>query len=111
MPKLNISSKNDLVDTLRNIGITLPFDASNAEFDNLKTNKTKLFINQMIQDCTVKVDEEGTEAAALTSIMLSGAGIPPKEIKEFYINKPFVFVIQDNNNLILFAGKVENPSN
>jgi len=57
------------------------------------------------------VDEEGTEAAALTSVLLAGAA-PPKEIvpPEFYVERPFLFIIRDNRTgLMLFMGKVENP--
>jgi len=57
------------------------------------------------------VDEEGTEAAALTSVVLTGSTMPRENTSpEFYLNKPFIFVISDDRTgLILFIGKVENP--
>lgn len=113
MPILNISNKNNLNNSLKKMGMLLPFDENNANFDNIKTNKMPLWISEVMHDCVVKVDEEGTKAAALTSVTIDTkcAVSSPTIIKEFYVNKPFIFIIQDNtSNLVLFVGKVENPS-
>ena len=61
------------------------------------------------------MNEEGTEASAVTSIlMVDGCAISEEEpeIKEVYLDRPFVFMIWDENNKVpLFIGKVVNPKN
>jgi serpin B len=57
----------------------------------------------------VEVDEEGTEAAAVTVIEVGTTSLPPDEIY-MIVNRPFVFVIRDNlSNAMLFMGKIINP--
>lgn len=109
MPKLSFEYKNTMNDSLENLGMKLPFDINKADFSNMKSGNDSLYIGKALHDCVIKLDEEGTEAAALTSLQLTGSALPPKEIKELYMNKPYIFIIQDNNNLVLFVGKVENP--
>lgn len=109
MPKLNFEYKTKMKDNLKKMGMTLPFDFTNADFSNIKTDTSPLYIGEVLHDCVIKSDEEGTEAAALSAVILMGASAKPKEIQELYLDKPYIFIIQDNNNLVLFAGKVENP--
>lgn len=110
LPRLNIGSERSLKSDLMSEGMTLPFDASKAEFDNIKNTKDTLFISGILHECSVKLDEKGTEAAALTSIAMATSCMPSKEIKEFYVNKPFIFIIQKEPDLMLFIGKVEKPN-
>lgn len=110
MPKMNLSYKNDIVPTLNKMGIVLPFDSNKASFDNIKTDSSPLWIGKVEHQCVLKSDEDGTEAAALTDVLMAGASRLPTEIKEFYINKPFLFLIESSQNVILFMGKVETPS-
>jgi len=110
LPVFKVEYKNNLNDVLKEMGMKLPFDSASADFSNLKDSKAPLWLGSVLHNCVVSVDEEGTEAAALTSVMLEGMAIPPEEIKEFYVNKPFIFIIEDNkSNAILFVGKVEKP--
>lgn len=57
------------------------------------------------------MDEEGTEAAAVTeAIMACGAAMEPQEPKEVYFNEPFVYMIMDMDKEIpLFVGILDNP--
>lgn len=112
-PKFSFKQKNYLASHLEDMGMASAFDSRYADFTGIadRSEGFNLFINQISQECFISVDEEGTEAAALTSVIMFGSA-PPKEIvpPEFYLNKPFVFVIRDNRTgLILFIGKVENP--
>jgi serpin B len=121
VPKFKIETKNSLNTTIKELGMLLPFDPAKADLSGINSGMNsginssvsekgqKLAISQIMHDCVVKVDEEGTEAAALTSVILMGAALMPETTKEFYVDKPFVFVIQGNGNLMLFIGKVENP--
>jgi len=110
LPAFNVEYKANLNETLKSIGMVSPFQIEKANFSRMQKSDEQLVIDQVLHNCVVNVDEEGTEAAALTAVMLCGSGNPDK-INEFYVNKPFLFVIEeDRSNIILFVGKVENPS-
>ena len=70
-----------------------------------------LWISKVLHNCVVKVDEKGTKAAAFSGLIMATKGtIISTEIKKLYLNKPFIFIIQDKTSkLILFIGKVDNP--
>jgi len=112
-PKFSFNQKNELVSHLQAMGMESAFDSNKADFSGIADGSTNfnLFISKISQECFISVDEEGTEAAALTSVILSGSA-PPRENApvKFYVNKPFIFIISDDyNGLFLFIGKVENP--
>ena len=112
-PKFDFKQKSNLISHLKNMGMDSAFDSGNADFTGIadRSEGFNLYISDISQECTINVDEEGTEAAALTSVAMAGSApfeenTPP----EFYMNRPFIFVINDERTgLILFIGKVENP--
>ncbi|MBA1333967.1 MAG: hypothetical protein HPY66_0360 [Firmicutes bacterium] len=113
LPKFSFGQKNQLNDYLTALGMKTAFDIEKADFTGIadRSDGFNLYIDDIAQECFISVDEEGTEAAALTSVLLAGAA-PPKEIvpPEFYVERPFLFIIRDNRTgLMLFMGKVENP--
>ena len=64
-----------------------------------------MWIDSSIHKTYIKVDEEGTEAAAVTALGMAGSAMPPEPI-EVKFNKPFTFVIRDDaNGEILFMGE------
>lgn len=112
-PKFSFRQKNKLSDHLKAMGLESAFDIRNADFTGIaeRSEDFNLYISDISQECFINVDEEGTEAAALTSVHLAGSAMPKESVPpELYLNKPFIFVISDNRTgLILFIGKVENP--
>jgi len=67
----------------------------------------------VLHECRIELDEEGTIAAAATVIEKTdvSAMTEPEEIMDFYLDKPFVFAIMDNQTgAVFFLGKVENPA-
>ena len=69
-----------------------------------------LYVTKAIQDAYVKVNEEGTEAAAVTTIIGGIESLPPPPPK-FIADHPFLFVIQDDESgMILFMGRISNPA-
>ena len=68
----------------------------------------------MVQQATfVEIDEEGTEAAAVTTTMFIEVGSPmlEPEPKVMIVDRPYWFFIRDDKTgLMLFAGRVEDPS-
>lgn len=103
MPKFNIEYSTSLNDVLQEIGIKKAFSPV-AEFEKM-FDKGNMSITDTIHKTYIKVDEEGTEAAAVTGIGMAGSALPPKPVT-IKFNKPFTFVIKDKvNNEILFMGE------
>ncbi|MBR3518694.1 MAG: hypothetical protein IKN77_01055 [Paludibacteraceae bacterium] len=99
-PKFGIRSSLELNETVAGFGINDIFsDCPNAI-------SVPASVTQIVQDSYVAVDEEGTEAAAVTSIGLAGAA-PPENMAEMYVNRPFGFAIREmTTGMLLFMGKV-----
>jgi len=103
------SSGMDLIQTFRTLGMNDAFDGASANFS--KMSDESLFINILLQKTYIKVNEEGTEAAAVTfSGMTATAYGPSEEPRIIYFNHPFGFVLRETSTgAILFAGKCGNP--
>ena len=85
------------------LGITDAFDENKAEFPDFCNKPT--FINQMRQVARIKIDEEGTEAAAVTNTGIDASDYPP-QTKNFHANHPFLYVISEQSTgTIFFIGK------
>ena len=64
----------------------------------------------MIHQAFIAVDEKGTEAAAATAVVMRATAAPLKQV-ELRIDRPFLFVIQDDEtSTILFMGRVADPT-
>jgi serpin B len=112
LPKFKTTSQFQMADTLKAMGMELAFDANAADFSGM-TGGRDLFISAVIHKAFVDVNEEGTEAAAATGIVMEPTAAPfeePKEPPVFRADHPFVFMIRDNRNgAILFLGRITNP--
>jgi serpin B len=87
------------------------FSESKADFSGI-TNKESLIIDQVVHKAYIDVDTEGTEAAAVTAIMVIPISndIFKKEPVEMTVDRPFIFLIRDiETGTILFLGRVLNP--
>lgn len=108
MPRFEFDSDFSLKKALSVLGMADAF-ASTADFSGM-TGSRELFISEVVHKAFVSVDEEGTEAAAATAVMMT-LSASPEEPVEFTANRPFIFLIRDNpTGTILFAGRVMNPS-
>ncbi len=109
MPRFKFAFETELKNVLKKMGMIDAFDSNNANFSNI--SETDLFISSAIHKSFIDVNENGTEAAAVTSITFtttSAGNEPPKTY--FYVNKPFVFAITEKDtDAILFIGEVQNP--
>ncbi|MCR4601088.1 MAG: S-layer homology domain-containing protein [Clostridia bacterium] len=109
MPKFEVKYNTSLVDDLKAMGVDLGFKDPGcwtpaADFSAMTENLQ--FIGDVIHSTFVKVNEEGTEAAAATVVVNVEATMFEPVIPEFKADKPFTFVIRDNNTKeILFAGR------
>jgi serine protease inhibitor len=103
LPKFTLEYEKKLNDVLSAMGMDRAF-SDHAEFPHI--SPTPLKIDQVIHKTFVKVDEEGTEAAAVTSVDMGPTSLPPS----FIFNRPFVFVIQESHSgTLLFMGRIVEP--
>ncbi|MDR1385631.1 MAG: serpin family protein [Planctomycetaceae bacterium] len=104
MPKFTIESKLTINESLKKLGIVTAF-THNADFSKIN-GKKDLYLSDVRQRIYVKVDEQGTEAAAAT-----GAGFSVKsaiDAHSLYLNRPFLYLITKENKT-LFAGRFVKP--
>lgn len=91
---------------LPSLGMTQAFSASSADFSNMSSS-SKLYISQVIHKTFVEVNEEGTEAAAVTVVTGDLTAPPAGTHIDFFVDQPFVYAIRENSTgTILFIGKV-----
>ena len=108
IPKFDVSSDLDLLDTLTQLGMTDVQTPGAADFTPLTTaNQLPLALTEAKHAARVKIDEDGCEAAAYTILSVcETAAMPPEEIVEFKLDEPFLFAITGADGLPLFAGIV-----
>jgi serine protease inhibitor len=108
LPKFEFDTKYFIADILSNLGMPTAFNDLKADFSGM-TNEEQLFISKVIHQAFIKVDEQGTEAAAATAVMMETTSAMPKNV--FRADHPFIFIIQERKTgNILFLGKVVNPT-
>ncbi len=104
MPKLRLAYERTLNDDLEALGMRLPFEGGQADFTNMSPLGSQLYISFVKHKTFVDVNEEGTEAAAVTNTGVSVTSMPPC----LCVNRPFVFVIRERfSGTILFIGKID----
>ena len=111
LPKFKIETPLLVLnEPLKKLGITDAFIYPKADFSGINGNH-ELYIGLVAHKAMINVDEQGTEAAAATAGMMpSGAAYNPNKPKEFRADRPFLYLIRDNETgLILFIGKLLNP--
>jgi serpin B len=107
MPKFTYESRFSLKEALAEMGMPSAF--ADADFSGMDGTRD-LFIDNVFHKAFIDVDEEGTEAAAATAVVVALTAIadPPKDVK---VDRPFVFMIRDiETEAILFLGHVVDPS-
>lgn len=111
LPKFKLETSYELKDVLMQMGMNAPFNR--ADFSKMTQDKTPLEISRIIQKAFVEVNEKGTEAAAVTVVMMATeSSINRHEviIPQFRADRPFLFFIRDKQTgAILFTGGVEKP--
>jgi len=110
LPKFEFESQTSCKDILKELGMTDPFDESLADFSGMVSPiYSKPWIDEIYHKAFVAVDENGTEAAAATAVVMTDASIP--EVVNISADKPFIFIIYDHfTRTILFMGRVLDPT-
>lgn len=109
IPKFDVSSDTNLINGLKNLGVTDCFDIKYADFSPLLSDKTDACIDSISHKARVTIDEKGVTAAAYTELHLAGSAMPPEDEIDFVLDRPFIFVITGTDSLPLFIGVVNNP--
>ena len=112
LPRFEATTTFQLEETLPEMGMPLAFDSVKADFSGVNGGKQRLWIGRAIHKAFVRVNEEGTEAAAATLIELGLGGLGPKGTPiPFHADHPFLFLIRHRETgVILFMGRVTDPS-
>ncbi len=114
VPKFEMKTHYDLKPALQSLGMTDAFDKTSADLLGVlgvqpgeEYTGNRLYVSKAVHDGYVKVNEEGTEAAAVTSVAMELASAPP----HFLADHPFMFIIQDDESgAVLFMGRVSDPT-
>lgn len=110
LPKFDYSWNHTLKESLEETSIKSIFDQFNPHFPKMLSDNL-LYVDDIIHATNIKVKEEGTEAAAVTVIIMEPKSVVRPTVKphSVVLNRPFAYVIKDNaKNEILFVGKVTN---
>ncbi|MCA9912491.1 MAG: serpin family protein [Anaerolineae bacterium] len=115
IPRFEINADLQLGTILQQMGMQDAFDGSAADFSGMVRNGEfpdgNLALDAALHRAVIKVDEEGTEAAAVTIMMMGATSAPPPATFTFRADKPFIFAIYDNETgTVLFLGRLVDPS-
>jgi serpin B len=109
MPKFEFRTQAGLNPALRQLGMSAAFDPDVADFSKM-TSETHLIISEVIHEAYISVDEEGTEAAAATAVVMRATSAPLETV-QLTIDRPFLFALRDlETGALLFLGRVMDPS-
>ena len=109
-PKFEFEYKVQCKEIMQKMGMTDAFDPYMADFSGMvDPMDSKPYIDEIYHKAFVGVDEEGTEAAAATAVVMGETSIPDPVVVS--ADKPFIFLIRDNfTGAILFMGRVLDPA-
>lgn len=109
LPRWEFEASFGLVPAMQALGMNDAFTAS-ADFTGITTTE-QLLISDIIHKSFVSVDEQGTEAAAATAVIIKATSAMPEDPVEITIDKPFLFTIyEQSTGQVLFIGRVTNPA-
>ncbi|MCS6835493.1 MAG: serpin family protein [Anaerolineae bacterium] len=112
LPRFRVEGEFSLRDALQALGIVSAFDPEQADFSGMRADAARdLFISAALHKSYIDVNEEGTEAAAATGIIMGVTSAMPDQPIDLTIDRPFVFLIRDRQSgAVLFMGRVLNPA-
>ena len=110
MPRYTVRYETSLLDVLAALGMGVAFESSTADFTGI-AEAEDLYISEILHKTFVAVDEEGTEAAAATSVTIGVTSVNPSEKFTIRLDRPFLFAIRDSHSgALAFIGRVGDPT-
>ena len=108
MPRFTLENKMDLIPALQALGMKKAF-TNEADFSSMSDIST--YISLVQQATRLKVDEEGSEGAAVTVIEGDLMSPLPEEKVDFFLDRPFLFqIMESSTGTVLFMGQVGSPA-
>lgn len=109
VPQFDVSASTDLKAGLQSMGLTKIFEPLGNDFSPSIDSEIPVYLDSINQDTRVVIDEEGVTAASYILLEFgAGAAMPPDEIIDFVLDRPFVFAIT-SDQIPLFVGTVNIP--
>lgn len=109
LPRWEVKSRFQLAGVLAELGMPRAFQDGVADFSGM-TAAEALHISAVIHQTFVRVDEQGTEAAAATAVLMAGNALPPEPVA-VTVDRPFLYLVRDEpTGTLLFLGRVTDPS-
>lgn len=112
MPRFKIEDKMKLKEPLSSLGMAIAFNEGKADFKDMADIEENIFISQVLHKTFMEVNEEGTEAAAVTAVEMraTSAMVNPVEPFNMVVDRPYFLALRDNETgSILFLGHVTKP--
>ena len=113
IPRFKLTFESNLRNALAKLGMEIAFDPKRARFDAIIPRPPEVWIDQVLHRAFVEINEEGTEAAAVTAarmVAVSARPTKPPRTFEMIVDRPFFFAIcDDQTRSILFMGSIEDP--
>ena len=107
LPKFKLETTVPLKKDLIKLGLKKMFSRGKADFSGITGDKM-LYVAYAVQKAFIEVDEEGTEAAAATTVVVQARSAP--RTTPFIADHPFIFYLRDKETgILLFQGRVINP--
>jgi serpin B len=104
LPRFELTMEESLENILGDMGMRIAFDPNRADFTGINP-AGDLFISSVLHKTFIRVDEEGTEAAAATSVGVGTTSVPIP----IRFDRPFVFaLVEGKSGAMFFLGKVEH---
>ncbi len=113
LPRFKLKTERPLNKTLSRLGMVKAFSEAEAEFENLlESSPLKAFVSSVKQDAFIDVNEEGTEAAAVTAVTVGTTSVQiPQEPFDMVLDRPFMYAIYDRpTESLLFMGALNKPT-
>ena len=107
VPKFDVNSTLNLKAGLQEMGVADVFNETTSNFTEI-TGDVPIYLTAANQSVRVQIDEEGVKAAAYIELPGAGSPMPPEEIIDFVLDRPFIFAIT-TESIPLFMGTVNNP--
>jgi len=109
IPRFKVEYSTNLEEILTVMGMGVAFDEKRADFGDM-IEDSKIWLDRVKHSTYLRVDEEGSEAAAATKVVLKKKEPPSEQTFTMIANRPFFFAIRDNDTgAVLFMGSIVDP--
>jgi len=111
VPRFKLEYSVSLSRVLKELGMAVAFDPEKADFTGLLKGQQRAYIGDVLHKTFLEVNEEGTEAAAVTAVKMLATAMPaPEERFSLVLDRPFVALIFDEETgTVLFSGVINDP--